>query len=152
MTGTPGKSARLTLSDSSILVIDDNDGVRTALEVLMSLHGARVLGAASPVEGLDILEKEPVDLVIQDMNFRREATSGEEGVQLFRQIRERYEDVPIILLTAWTHLETAVELVKAGAADYLSKPWDDARLLTTVRNLLDLRKARGESIRMQAQR
>src|SRR6185437_2547526 len=123
-----------------------------ALDVLMSLHGARVMGAASPADGLDVLEKEPVDLVIQDMNFRREATSGEEGVQLFRQIRERHEDVPLILLTAWTHLETAVELVKAGAADYLSKPWDDARLLTTVRNLLDLRKARAESVRIQAQR
>ncbi|MGH8179472.1 MAG: sigma-54-dependent transcriptional regulator [Steroidobacteraceae bacterium] len=152
MSGTPAKSARLSLSDSSILVIDDNDGVRTALEVLMSLHGARVMGAASPAEGLDTLEKEPVDLVIQDMNFRREATSGEEGVQLFRQIRERHEDVPLILLTAWTHLETAIELVKGGAADYIAKPWDDARLLTTVRNLLDLRKARAESVRMQAQR
>jgi len=152
MTDSPGKSARLSLSDSCILVIDDNDGVRTALDVLMSLHGARVRGAASPAEGLDILENEPVDLVIQDMNFRREATSGEEGVQLFRRIRERHEDVPIILLTAWTHLETAIELVKAGAADYVAKPWDDARLLTTVRNLLDLRKARAESVRMQAQR
>lgn len=152
MTLPPGKPARLSLSDSSILVIDDNDGVRTALDVLMSLHGARVMGAASPAEGLDILEKEPVDLVIQDMNFRREATSGEEGVQLFRQIRERHEDVPLILLTAWTHLETAIELVKAGAADYIAKPWDDARLLTTVRNLLDLRKARAESTRIQAQR
>ena len=152
MTGTPAQSTRLSLSDSSILVIDDNDGVRTALDVLMSLHGARVMTAASPADGLATLDKESVDLVIQDMNFRREATSGEEGVQLFRQIRERYEDVPIILLTAWTHLETAVELVKAGAADYLSKPWDDARLLTTVRNLVDLRKARAESTRLKAQR
>ena len=152
MSGTPAKSARMSLADSSILVIDDNDGVRTALDVLMSLHGARVMGAASPAAGLDILEKEPVDLVIQDMNFRREATSGEEGVQLFRQIRDRHEDVPLILLTAWTHLETAIELVKAGAADYIAKPWDDARLLTTVRNLLDLRKARAESVRIQAQR
>jgi len=73
-------------------------------------------------------------------------------VQLFREIRRRHEDVPIILLTAWTHLETAIELVKAGAADYLSKPWDDTRLLTTVRNLLDLRRARAESTRIQTQR
>ena len=65
------------------------------------------------------------------MNFRKEATSGEEGVALFHAIRERHPTVPIVLLTAWTHLETAVELVKAGAADYLAKPWDDARLLTT---------------------
>jgi DNA-binding NtrC family response regulator len=152
MAKTPSSPLPSSLADSAILVIDDNEAVRTALDILISLHGARVLGAASPAEGLAILEKEPVDLVVQDMNFRREATSGEEGVQLFHEIRKRYEDVPIILLTAWTHLETAIELVKAGAADYLSKPWDDARLLTTVRNLLDLRRARAESTRIQAQR
>ena len=152
MTGTSSKAARSSLADSLILVIDDNDAVRTALDILMSLYGARVLAAASPTEGLGLLEREPIDLVIQDMNFRREATSGEEGIQLFRAIRQRDPDVPIILLTAWTHLETAVELVKEGAADYLSKPWDDARLLTTVRNLLDLRQARAESTRIQAQR
>jgi DNA-binding NtrC family response regulator len=152
MTGASAKPARSGLSDSVILVIDDNDAVRTALEVLMSLHGARVEGANSPQAGLELLEREPIDLVIQDMNFRREATSGEEGVQLFHEIRKRHEDVPIILLTAWTNLETAVELVRAGAADYLSKPWDDARLLTSVRNLLDLRKARAETTRIQVQR
>ncbi len=152
MTSAPSKSARSSLADSLILVIDDNDAVRTALDILMSLHGARVVGAASPGEGLEILEKEPVDLVIQDMNFRREATSGEEGVQLFHEIRKQHDEVPIILLTAWTHLETAIDLVKAGAADYIAKPWDDARLLTTVRNLLDLRRARAESTRIQAQR
>jgi DNA-binding NtrC family response regulator len=147
-----GTTNRSSLADSVILVIDDNDGVRTALDVLLSLHGARVVAAASPPEGLEALEREPLDLVIQDMNFRREATSGEEGVRLFHEIRKRHDDVPIILLTAWTHLETAIDLVKAGAADYIAKPWDDARLLTTVRNLLDLRKAREESTRIQAQR
>ena len=145
-------SGRSSLADSVILVIDDNDAVRTALDILLSLHGARVLGAASPADGLEILEKDPVDVVVQDMNFRREATSGEEGVQLFHEIRKRHDDVPLILLTAWTHLTTAIELVKAGAADYIAKPWDDARLLTTVRNLLDLRRARAESSRLQAQR
>ncbi|MFZ0498904.1 MAG: sigma-54 dependent transcriptional regulator [Steroidobacteraceae bacterium] len=152
MVKTAAGPARSSLADSLILVIDDNEAVRTALDVLMALHGARVIGAGSPVEGLTLLENEPVDLVIQDMNFRREATSGEEGVQLFHEIRKGHEDVPIILLTAWTNLETAVELVKAGAADYLSKPWDDTRLLTTVRNLLDLRRARAETTRIQVQR
>ena len=149
MSASPSRSS---FADSVILVIDDNDGVRTALEILMSLHGARVVTAASPVEGLALLDKEPVDVVIQDMNFRREATSGEEGVQLFHEIRQRQDDLPIILLTAWTHLETAIDLVKAGAADYIAKPWDDARLLTTVRNLLDLRRAREESTQIHAQR
>ena len=134
-----------SLGDRTVLVIDDSEAVRTALDVLLSMHGARVLGADSAAAGIDLLAREPVDLVVQDMNFRREATSGEEGVTLFRQIRTQYPDMPVILLTAWTQLETAVELVKAGASDYVAKPWDNARLLTTVRNLLDLHTARAEN-------
>ena len=123
----------------TILVIDDSDAVRTALEVLLTLEGARVEGAATPAAGLERIARGGVDLVIQDMNFSREATSGEEGIALFRAIRRGQPELPVVLLTAWTHLETAVELVKAGAADYLAKPWDNSRLVTTVRNLLQLR-------------
>jgi DNA-binding NtrC family response regulator len=141
-----------SLPNATVLVIDDNEAVRTAFDVLLSIHGVRVLTAASPTEGLSRLDRDAVDLVIQDMNFRREATSGEEGVALFHQIRAKHSDVPIILLTAWTHLETAVDLVKAGAADYIAKPWDDARLLTTVRNLLDLRLARAEAHALRTQK
>src|SRR6185437_586346 len=141
-----------TLARRIVLVVDDNEAVRTAFEVLLSLHGARVVPAASPAQALEVLEHGKVDLVIQDMNFRREATSGEEGIALFREIRGRLPDLPIILLTAWTHLETAVDLVKAGAADYVAKPWDDARLLTTVRNLLDLTSARAEAQELRDQR
>src|SRR5215475_10361286 len=141
-----------SLPKATVLVIDDNDAVRTAFDVLLSIHGLRVLTAASPGDGLARLNGDAVDLVIQDMNFRREATSGEEGVALFREIRAKFPDVPIILLTAWTHLETAVELVKGGAADYVAKPWDDARLLTTVRNLLELRNARAEAQALRAQK
>jgi DNA-binding NtrC family response regulator len=125
----------------TVLLIDDNPAVRTALDVLLSLQGLSVAEADSPESGLARLRQHDVDLVIQDMNFSRQATSGAEGVELFHRIRERQPELPIILLTAWTHLETAVDLVKAGAADYLAKPWDDARLLTTVRNLLQLRTA-----------
>jgi len=125
----------------TVLLIDDNPAVRTALEVLLSLQGLNVIEAETPESGLQLLDRGEIDLVIQDMNFSRQATSGEEGVALFHRIRQRQPELPIILLTAWTHLETAVDLVKAGAADYLAKPWDDARLLTTVRNLLQLRSA-----------
>jgi DNA-binding NtrC family response regulator len=141
-----------SLPKATVLVVDDNDAVRTALDVLLSIHGLRVLAAASAADALALLRGGVVDLVIQDMNFRREATSGEEGVALFRGIRAQFADVPIILLTAWTHLETAVDLVKEGAADYIAKPWDDTRLLTTVRNLLELRSARAEAQALRAQK
>ena len=140
------------LAHRTVLVADDSEAVRTAFQILLSLHGARVLGASSPAEALATVRSQEVDLVIQDMNFRREATSGEEGIALFRELRALHPDVPVILLTAWTHLETAVDLVKAGAADYIAKPWDDARLLTTVRNLLELRAAVEENVMTRAHR
>jgi DNA-binding NtrC family response regulator len=122
----------------TVLIIDDNPGVGEALSLLLSLHEIRPLVALDPEQGLALLAREPVDLVIQDMNFSADTTSGQEGEALFRAIRAAQPDLPVILLTAWTHLESAVSLVKAGAADYLAKPWDDAKLLATVENLLEL--------------
>ncbi len=129
---------------STVLIIDDNPAVATALDVLFSLHDIATLSAQTPQAGLQLLAGENVDLVIQDMNFSADTTSGAEGEALFAQIRAQWPDLPVILLTAWTHLERAVELVKAGAADYLAKPWDDGRLLTTVNNLLELAEAQRE--------
>jgi DNA-binding NtrC family response regulator len=128
----------------TLLIIDDNPAVATALEVLFSLHDIATRHAGSPQAGLALLQREHVDLVIQDMNFTADTTSGEEGEALFAAIRAQYPDLPVILLTAWTHLSTAVNLVKAGAADYVAKPWDDTRLLGTVNNLLELAEVRGE--------
>ena len=136
----------------TVLIIDDNAAVAIALEVLFSLHEIEALRAATPEEGLALLARQPVDLVIQDMNFSADTTSGEEGTALFRAIRARYPDLPVILLTAWTHLDAAVELVKAGAADYLAKPWDDHRLIATVNNLIDLgRTKRALQQRLQSE-
>ena len=128
----------------TILVIDDNRAVSTALEVLFSLHDIDTLHAESPEAGLALLREQPVDLVIQDMNFTQDTTSGAEGERLFADIRMQWPDMPVILLTAWTHLEVAVNLVKAGAADYIAKPWDDRKLLATVNTLLELAEARSE--------
>ncbi len=128
----------------TILIIDDNPAVATALDTLFSLHDLQAVAVTSPEAGLALLERERIDLVVQDMNFHADTTSGEEGVALFRAIRERHPDLPVILLTAWTHLESAVDLVKAGAADYLAKPWDDRKLLATVNNLLELSETRSE--------
>ena len=124
-----------------ILVVDDNTAVCTALEILFDLQGIEVESVDNPQAALARLGRGGIDLVLQDMNFSRDTTSGEEGVALFGELRRREPDLPIILLTAWTSLETAVELVKQGAADYLAKPWDDAKLVVTVRNLLALGSA-----------
>ena len=137
---------------STVLIIDDNPAVREALSLLLSLRDIDVLTADGPESGLALLNEQEVDLVIQDMNFTEDTTSGEEGEQLFRQIRQRFADLPVILLTAWTHLEAAVELVKNGAADYVAKPWDDHKLGTTVANLLELSETAREVSRVRRER
>ena len=136
----------------TVLVIDDNPGVGTALGMLFGLHDITTVTAASPQAGLASLATHQVDLVIADMNFSADTTSGQEGLALFRDIRVRYPDMPVILLTAWTHLESAVQLVKAGAADYVAKPWDNDRLLSAVENLLELSESVRETARLHLER
>ena len=129
----------------TVLVIDDNPRSRRRWSCCSRCTtSARCARRLARRRASRCCAREPVDLVIQDMNFQADTTSGEEGVALFRAIRERHPDLPVILLTAWTHLESAVDLVKAGAADYLAKPWDDRKLLATVNNLLELAEARRE--------
>jgi DNA-binding NtrC family response regulator len=133
----------------TVLVIDDNPAVAQALLLLFGLHDIRTLTASTPQKGLAMLAQERVDLVIADMNFSADTTSGQEGVALFRALRAQQPDLPVILLTAWTRLESAVQLVKAGAADYIGKPWDNDKLLATVENLLELAEATSERQRLQ---
>jgi DNA-binding NtrC family response regulator len=131
------------------LVVDDQLAVRTALVVLLELHGIACLEASSPEQALDIVRREDVGVVIQDMNFSTDTTSGVEGIELFRAIRKLDPDLPAILISAWTSLESAVTLVKEGAADYVAKPWDDQKLVLSVQNLLGLRQARLAARRLE---
>src|ERR1700691_467384 len=136
----------------TVLVIDDTPAVGQALELMFRLHDIRTLSALTPEQGLAVLAREGVDLVIADMNFSADTTSGEEGEALFRAIRDPHPDLPVILLTAWTHLESAVRLVKEGAADYVAKPWDNDKLLATVENLLELSESTRNAKRLQRER
>jgi len=134
-----------------VLIVDDNPSVCTALEILFDVHGIPTLVANTPEAALEIVAKGDIGAVIQDMNFSDDTTSGQEGAALFRRLRELDGDLPVLLMTAWTSLETAVLLVKEGAADYLAKPWDDAKVVTTVKNMLRLRELALENHRLRAQ-
>ncbi|MEO8585581.1 MAG: sigma-54 dependent transcriptional regulator [Acidobacteriota bacterium] len=136
---------------SYVLIVEDESAVAQALSVLFELHDLPCLFARSPADALRVLAEGSVSLVLQDMNFRPGATSGEDGVALFRAMRQAAPHVPVLLMTAWTSLETAVSLVKEGAADYFGKPWDDAKLVSSVRNLLRLRALEAESARRKAE-
>jgi DNA-binding NtrC family response regulator len=119
-----------------VLVIEDQPAVAKALRLLFAVHDIDCETTSNAAAALERIGGGAVGLVVQDMNFSPGATSGAEGIALFRRIRAAAPAVPIVLLTAWTSLETAVQLVKDGAADYLAKPWDDAKLVETVRRLL----------------
>lgn len=115
-----------------ILLVDDSPDILDALDLLLGLHEHQTVSASTVRDAQRIAEHQQIDLVIQDMNFTGDMTSGEEGKRLFYELQKIKPGLPVILITAWTQLETAVELVKAGAADYLPKPWDDNKLLELV--------------------
>jgi DNA-binding NtrC family response regulator len=134
-----------------VLIVDDQPAVRTALEVLFALHGLETVTATSPEEALDLVASEDLGAVVQDMNFTQHDTTGDSGVALFRAVKQLDADLPIVILTAWGSFETAVQLVKEGANDYMAKPWDDEKLVRIVRKLLQLRGLQQENIRFRAQ-
>ncbi|WP_206483675.1 sigma-54 dependent transcriptional regulator [Thalassotalea sp. G2M2-11] len=135
-----------------ILVVDDNPSVCNALTILLELHDYQVVTASSPAEAMPMIMYQRIALVLLDMNFTQDTTSGEEGKKAFYQIRKLQPDLPVILLTAWTDLSMAVELVKHGAADYLGKPWDDEKLLITINNLIELNELQQASQRLSQQK
>jgi DNA-binding NtrC family response regulator len=135
-----------------VLIADDQPAVCAALQLLFELHGLPSVVVNRPDEALDLIATEDIGAVVQDMNFTQEKTSGEEGVALFRAIKKLDPDLPVVLLTAWSSLETAVSLVKEGASDYMAKPWDDDKLCRVVKNLVQMRALQQENTRLNAQR
>ncbi|WP_371194945.1 sigma-54-dependent transcriptional regulator [Glaciecola sp. SC05] len=131
-----------------ILIVDDTKAVLEALSLLLEIHGYDVVTTSSPEHAIELADQLRVSLVIQDMNFTADTTSGDEGRALFHEFRAINPHLPIILITAWTDLEQAIELVKAGAADYIGKPWDDQKLLTSVANLIELGKSKQQNERL----
>ena len=134
-----------------VLIVDDQDAVRTALRVMFEVHGLPVIDTDKPDDALHLIATEDIGVVIQDMNYGQEHTSGEQGVALFRAIHQLDPDLPVLLMTAWASLETAVQLTKDGASDYIAKPWDDEKLLRNVQNLLRLRELHQENTRLLSQ-
>jgi len=135
-----------------VLVVDDEPAVRHALGVLLDLNAIPHVAAATPGEALELVRRESIGVVLQDMNFGPDKTSGEQGIQLFHGIRRLDADVPVLLMTAWASLETAVRLIKEGANDYLAKPWDDDKLVAGLNNLLRLRRLQLENAQLRLQR
>jgi DNA-binding NtrC family response regulator len=132
-----------------ILVADDQVDILDALKLLLSDEGYDVVMARSPGEALERLEGAEFDAAILDLNYTRDTTSGQEGLDLMERIRTLDPTLPVLVVTAWSSVSGAVEAMRRGARDYIEKPWDDERLLVTVRTQVDLRRALRRSQRLQ---
>src|SRR5688572_13591887 len=128
-----------------ILVIDDDKAVRTSLLLLLQQEKYAVKDVTSPNEALAWLNHNTPSLVILDLNFSLE-TSGDEGMQLLKQIRKLHPLAPVILITGWATIELAVKGMKAGANDFVNKPWNNDHLLQSVKTLLNLQERKKEKL------
>ena len=124
-----------------ILLVDDDASVTASLALLLKQHGYRSVIANGPDEALTKLRSETPQLVIQDMNFTRR-TTGEEGLALLSAIRMQHRDLPVILITAWGSIQLAVEGMKRGANDFITKPWSNAQVVQAVETALGLARAK----------
>ncbi|GMV07554.1 MAG: sigma-54-dependent Fis family transcriptional regulator [Gemmatimonadota bacterium] len=124
-----------------ILVADDQPDVVEALRLLLKAEGFDTQSASSPAGVVRAVEGGDFDLVLMDLNYTRDTTSGREGLDLISRLRELDGTLPVVVMTAWGSVEGAVEAMRRGARDYIEKPWDNERLLTTLRTHVELGKA-----------
>ena len=126
-----------------ILIIDDDIAVQASLNLFLKQEGFRVKVTPSPTDGLQIIQTHPVELVLLDMNFSSN-TTGEEGLHTLRAIRQIKPTLPVILITGWASITLAVEGMKHGASDFISKPWHNNQLLQSVQTALSLATSKTE--------
>ena len=124
-----------------VLVADDDPDVLVALKLLVKGEGFEVETATSPALALAALESRDFDAALLDLNYARDTTSGREGLELIEQLRALDPTLPVVVMTAWGSVEGAVAAVRRGARDYVQKPWDNARLLHTLRTQVELGRA-----------
>lgn len=128
-----------------ILIIDDDIAVRTSLQLLIKSEGFEVCTAEGPEEAMSVLQRQVPELIVLDLNFSME-TSGKEGLDLLKQIRQSNALVPVVLITGWGSIELAVQGMKLGANDFINKPWNDEHLIRSINTLLDLQKNKKQKL------
>lgn len=148
-----GGSAQIT-APPRLLIADDQTDILEALRILLKAEGYDLELVNSPNALLESLSRRSFDLLLMDLNYARDTTSGREGLDLLSQIHERDDLLPIVAMTAWGSVELAVEIMREGVRDFVLKPWDNSRLLRTLRKEIDngraARKARQHQAELEA--
>jgi DNA-binding NtrC family response regulator len=136
----------------SVLIVDDDDNILTALKLLLKSEGMACTACRSPREALEALPNCACELALVDLNYVEDTTSGKEGLALIAALRAADEDLPIIAMTGWGTIGIAVQAMQRGAADFIEKPWqDNNRLLRAIRTQIQLRTARVREKKLSAE-
>jgi len=134
-----------------ILIADDQPDVLAALRLLLKGERFEIETASSPAIVLKAIESRELDVVLIDLNYARDTTSGSEGLELLAKIRTVDPTLPVVVMTAWGNVDLAVEAMRRGARDFIQKPWDNARLLAVVRTQVELAEALRRGERLEAE-
>ncbi|HYH79724.1 MAG TPA: sigma-54 dependent transcriptional regulator [Longimicrobium sp.] len=132
-----------------ILIADDQPDVLEALRLLLKSEGFQAVTASSPAAVLATAKDEDLDVVLMDLNYTRDTTSGREGMELVARLQALDASLPVVVMTAWGSVESAVEAMRRGARDYVEKPWDNARLLATLNRQVELGRALRRTQRLE---
>jgi len=134
-----------------VLIADDQPDVLEALRLLLKGEGFEIETAASPAGVLQAVESNDFDALLIDLNYTRDTTSGREGFELVSRLQELDGTLPVIVMTAWGSIQSAVEAMRRGARDYVEKPWDNQRLVSLLRTHVELGRALRETSRLQSE-
>jgi len=134
-----------------ILIADDQPDVLAALRLLLKAEHYEIQTASSPKGVLNAVDSQELDVVLMDLNYARDTTSGSEGLDLLNKIRAVDPTLPVVVMTAWGSVDLAVEAMRRGARDFIQKPWDNARLLAVVRTQVELAAALRRGQRLEAE-
>src|ERR1043166_1167045 len=134
-----------------ILIADDQADVVAALSLLLKGEGFKIESASSPAGVLKALDGQEFDVVLIDLNYARDTTSGAEGLDLLSKIQAIDPSLPVVVMTAWGSVNLAVEAMRRGARDFMQKPWDNARLLAILRTQVELAAALRRGTRLEAE-
>jgi DNA-binding NtrC family response regulator len=138
-------------TEPRVLIADDQGDVLEALRLLLKAEGFQLETASSPAGVLAAIEAREFDVALIDLNYTRDTTSGEEGLNLLSRIQSIDPTLPVVVMTAWGSVEVAVEAMRRGARDFIQKPWDNARLLAIIRTQIELSQALRKGQRLEAE-
>ncbi|HEX7707100.1 MAG TPA: sigma-54 dependent transcriptional regulator [Thermoanaerobaculia bacterium] len=137
------------MSRGSILIADDQPDVIEALRLLLKPEGFDTEAARSPREVVRAVGARQFDLVLIDLNYTRDTTSGTEGIELLQNLHAYDSTLPVVVMTAWASIELVVDAMRQGARDFIEKPWDNARVVTIVKNQIELGRALRQKQRLE---